>query len=113
MVRLFFKLCVAMAAFVSFAWFGTTVKLGQLTLFQHLRAIGQTQESRELVDGTRQAAEPLVDGVKRRIVGGVTPAPETAKAPTPTETPEEAPAPREKISPAEKRQLRKLIAEHR
>lgn len=121
MVRLF-KLCVAMAAFVAFAWFGTTVKLGPRTLFQHLRAIGQTQESRELVDGTRQAAEPLVEGVKRRLAGAAAsetaPEPdvekssETAKAPGPAPEAGPAPrAPRERVSPADKRQLRKVIAE--
>ena len=105
MFRLF-KLCVGMAGFVAFAWFGTTVKLGQLTLFQHLRAIGQTQESRELLDGTKQAAEPLVDGVRRRIAGG---------APTPTHGggPDASAAPEEKITSADKRQLRRLLADHR
>src|SRR5947199_232635 len=66
MLRLF-KLCLAMGAFLVFAWFGMTVKLGPRTLFQHLRAIGQTKESQDLVDGTREAAEPLVDDVRRRI----------------------------------------------
>ena len=103
MVRLF-KLCVGMAAFVAFAWFGTTVKLGSRTLFQHLRAIGQTQESRDLFDGTREAAEPLVDGVRRRIGGG------TAAAPAGTPDPRSV---EERISAADKRQLRKLIADHR
>jgi hypothetical protein len=63
------KLGFALVGFVAFAWFGATVKLGSQTLFQHLRAIGQTKESQELVDGTRQAAEPLVDDVRRRIGG--------------------------------------------
>jgi len=103
MIRLF-KLCLAMAAFLGFAWFGTTVKLGPRTLFQHLRAIGQTQESRDLVDGTRQAAEPLVDGVRRRIAGEV--ASRAAASP-------DGGAPQERISAADKRQLRKLIADHR
>lgn len=103
MVRLF-KLCVGMAGFLAFAWFGTTVKLGSLTLFQHLRAIGQTQESRELLDGTRQAAEPLVDGVRRRIAGEV--------AARPAASPD-AGVTQERISAADKRQLRKLIADHR
>ncbi len=45
-------------------------KLGSRTLFQHLRAIGQTKESQELVDGTRQVAGPLVDDVRRRVGQG-------------------------------------------
>ena len=66
MFRLF-KLGVALIGFAAFAWFGVTVKLGSQTLFQHLRAISQTKESQELVDGTRQAAGPLADDVRRRF----------------------------------------------
>ena len=59
------KLCLSLAGFLAFAWFGMTVKLGERTLFEHLHAIGQTKESKELVDGTKHAAGPLVDDVKR------------------------------------------------
>ena len=69
MFRLF-KLGVALIGFAAFAWFGVTVKLGSQTLFQHLRAISQTKESQELVDGTRQAAGPLADDVRRRFQEG-------------------------------------------
>jgi hypothetical protein len=65
-----FKLGVALIGFAAFAWFGVTVKLGSQTLFQHLRAISQTKESQELVDGTRQAAGPLADDVRRRFHEG-------------------------------------------
>jgi hypothetical protein len=65
-----FKLGVALLGFAAFAWFGVTVKLGSQTLFQHLRAISQTKESQELVDGTRQAAGPLADDVRRRFQEG-------------------------------------------
>ena len=34
------KLCMSLAAFLVFAWFGATVKLGSRTLFEHLHAIG-------------------------------------------------------------------------
>ena len=102
MLRLL-KLCVGMAAFVAFAWFGTTVKLGPRTLFQHLRAIGQTQESRELIDGTKEAAEPFVDGVRRRLAG----------APAPAAAGPDGGAPEERLSPSDKKQLRKFLADHR
>jgi len=65
-----FKLGVALIGFAAFAWFGVTVKLGSQTLFQHLRAISQTKESQELVEGTRQAAGPLADDVRRRLHEG-------------------------------------------
>jgi hypothetical protein len=100
MLRLL-KLCFALAAFVCFAWFGTTVKLGPRTLFQHMRAIGQTKESQDLVDGTKQAAEPLVDDVRRRLAGKATAA---LAASTP-----DGGAPEERLSDADKRQLRHLI----
>ena len=64
------KLGGSLVGLLAFAWFGVTVKLGSQTLFQHLRAIGQTKESQQLVEGTRQAAGPLVDDVRRRIGGG-------------------------------------------
>ena len=63
------KLGVALVALLAFAWFGMTQKLGSRTLFEHMHAIGQTKESQELVDGTRQAAGPLVDDVRHRIGG--------------------------------------------
>ena len=102
------KLCVALAAFCAFAWFGTTVQLGDRTLFAHLRAIAQTKESQELVDGTKRAAEPLVDGVKRRVAAGVQ-APATAAAPPDGG----ASAPQENVSAADKRQLRRIISSAR
>ncbi len=63
------KLGVGLCGLVAFAWLGLTVKLGSQTLFQHLRAIGESKESHELMDGTREAAGPLVDDVRRRIAG--------------------------------------------
>jgi len=65
-----FKLGIALIGFAAFAWFGVTVKLGSQTLFQHLRAISQTKESQELVEGTREAAGPLADDVRRKFQEG-------------------------------------------
>ena len=61
------KLGIGLCGLVVFAWFGLTVKLGSQTLFQHLHAIGESKESQELMDGTKRAAGPLVDDVRRRI----------------------------------------------
>lgn len=99
------KLGLAMMGLAAFAWFGITHKLGSRTLFQHLRAIGQTKESQELVEGTRQAAGPLVDDVRRKISGKGDPA---------EDSPSSAPAgeggrPQERLSSSEQRQLRKLL----
>jgi len=92
------KLGVALVGFVAFAWFGATVKLGSQTLFEHLHAIGQTKESQELVDGTKQAAGPLVDDVRRRIGSKAEPA-----------TAPDAGAPEERVSASDQHQLRRLI----
>jgi hypothetical protein len=111
MVRLL-KLCIGLAAFVAFAYFGATVPLGSRTLFGHMRAIAETKESQELVDGTKHAAEPLVDGVRRRIAGKpAAPDPVAEKAPpkAPAAAPDAGAAPQEQVSPSEKRQLRRLL----
>jgi len=101
------KVMFMMAMFVAVAWFGSTVKLGERTLFGHLRAIGSTKESQELVDGTKQSAKPLVDDVRRRIAG------ETAAATPPgnpaVATVPDAGPPQEKVTDSERRRLRRLI----
>jgi hypothetical protein len=97
-----FKLGVGLVGFAAFAWFGVTVKLGDQTLFQHLRAIGQTKESQQLMEGTRQAAGPLVDDVRRRFHEG------TADRPTPDGGAVVA-APEERVSAADRQALHHLI----
>ena len=94
------KLGVGLIGLAAFAWFGISYKLGDLTLFQHLRAIGQTKESQQLVDGTKQVAGPLVDDVRRRVSGNAAGAGKGAP---------DAGAPMEKLSSSEQRQLRDLL----
>ena len=97
------KLGASLFALLAFAWFGMTHKLGSRTLFEHLQAIGQTKESQELVDGTRQVAGPLVDDVRHRIGGKG----EGADKPPPMSR--DAGAPQERLSSSEQRQLRYLL----
>ncbi len=103
MFRLF-KLGVALIGFAAFAWFGVTVKLGSQTLFQHLRAISQTKESQELVEGTREAAGPLADDVRRRFKEGTADkhAPDAGVGPG-------AGPPEERVSAADRQALHHLI----
>jgi hypothetical protein len=104
------KLGVGLVALAAIAWFGITVKLGPRTLFQHLRAIGQTKESQELVDGTKQAAGPLVDDVRRRISGKPDGASGGHAAPPGGDSaPGKPAAPQERLSDSEQRQLRELL----
>ena len=119
------KLCMSLVAFVALAWFGATVKLGSRTLFEHMRAIAGTKESQELVDGTKQAAEPLVDDVKRHIgrgddkgdKGDKTVKAEKGEGDRQARVrtaPPDAGAAQDDFSPSERRQLRRLLgaAEH-
>jgi hypothetical protein len=98
------KLGVSMVALLAFAWFGMTYKLGARTLFEHLHAIGQTKESQELVDGTRQVAGPLVDDVRQRVGGKDHP-----EGNRPPPMARDAGAPQERLSSSEQRQLRYLL----
>ena len=117
------KLGITLVGLAAFAWFGVTVKLGSMTLFQHLRAIGQTKESQELVDGTRQAAGPLVDDVRRKFQEGTKDgakdgahlaakdgksAKDGAKETAAKAAPDEGP-PEEHVSAADRQALHRLI----
>jgi hypothetical protein len=106
-----FKLGVALIGFAAFAWFGVTVKLGSQTLFQHLRAISQTKESQELVEGTRQAAGPLADDVRRRFHEGTaegTAGTADKHAPDAGASPGASP-PEERVSATDRQALHHLI----
>ena len=52
-------------------WFGTTVPLGNRTLFEHIQAIWKTPESRGLVRGAKDKVGTLVDHATNRVVKGV------------------------------------------
>jgi hypothetical protein len=95
------KLGISMVALLAFAWFGMTVKLGSHTLFEHLHAIGQTKESQELMDGTRQAVRQGVS------TGGAAAAGNKDDRPPPVAR--DAGAPLERLSSSEQRQLRYLL----
>jgi hypothetical protein len=68
------RLLISLAMLGAFVWFGMTVKLGDKTLFEHLSAIGQSKETKDLVEGTKEAAKPVWDHVEKKIShdGGVT-----------------------------------------
>jgi hypothetical protein len=100
------KVGASLVALLAFAWFGMTFKLGSRTLFEHLHAIGQTKESQELVDGTRQAA----DDVRHRIGGkdqSGRAEPGDDRRPPPMAR--DAGAPLERLSSSEQRQLKYLL----
>jgi hypothetical protein len=60
------------AAFVvAFIWFGSNVKLGKFTLFGHVQRIWKSDETQDLVKGTKEAAGPTIEKVKRGVEVGV------------------------------------------
>jgi hypothetical protein len=67
----FLRLVIYLAALVAFIWFGTTVKLGERTLFGHVQNIWKTHESQELVDGTKGKVGELVDRASDKVSKGV------------------------------------------
>jgi hypothetical protein len=102
------KLGASLIALLAFAWFGMTQKLGSRTLFEHAQAIWQTKESQELVDGTRQAAGPLVDDVRHRI-GQREKGEKGESEGKPAPMSRDAGAPQERLTASEQRQLRYLL----
>jgi hypothetical protein len=65
MVFKLLKLLIGIGCLGIFAWWAATVPLGERTLFEHLRAIGKTKESQELVRGTKEKASEM----KKRLAG--------------------------------------------
>lgn len=53
------KFLVSLGCLAAFVWWGVTVPLGERTLFQHVRAIGQSRESQELVRGAKDKVTDL------------------------------------------------------
>jgi len=52
-------------------WFGTSVKLGDHTLFGHAKRIWNTSETQDLVNGAKEKAGPAVEKVKRGVKAGL------------------------------------------
>jgi hypothetical protein len=55
--------------FAIVVWFVTSVPLGRLTLWQHLRAISSTQEVKDLTDGTKQEARKVAERLLQKDAG--------------------------------------------
>jgi hypothetical protein len=104
------KLLMSLVGLAAFIWFGANVPLGSQTLFQHLQAIGRTRETKDMLDGARESAKPLMDSVRRKIANSaVDSTTGTAALPDGGGAP-----PAEEISQADKQRLKKLLAgEHR
>jgi hypothetical protein len=98
------RLLLALVALVVLVWFGANVRLGSRTLFQHLQAVGSTRETREFFDGTRQSAQPIVDGVRKRLGSNAAPDNQIGKT-----VPDAGAPPGEDVSPLDRLRLRKVL----
>ncbi|HEY0706209.1 MAG TPA: hypothetical protein VGG33_05395 [Polyangia bacterium] len=61
---------VTILGFAAVVWFGVTVELGERTLFGHLRAIGGSNEAKQLWDGTRNKVTDLVGPAGKNAIEG-------------------------------------------
>ncbi len=98
-------------------YYGTTVKLGDRTFYQHLRAIWETKETDELRRGTKEKVGGLVDEATDRVVKGV-----AEHAPgkvlmrgdgTTEESAVPSLPPQENVSPEDRKALRNIIGQGR
>jgi len=65
------RLIFVLGGLGAFIWFGMTVRLGEQTLFEHIQAIWKTQESQDLMRGTKEKMGNLVDRATDKVVKGV------------------------------------------
>ncbi|HEY4238830.1 MAG TPA: hypothetical protein VGM88_03410 [Kofleriaceae bacterium] len=72
-------------------WAAVSVPLGKKTLVEHVRAIWNTPETKDLRDGVREKAAPAVDRIERGAKAGYEAATHDDSA-TPDAAPDAAPA---------------------
>ena len=72
---------------VAVLWASCTVKLGALTLAEHVDRIGETEQAQELLDGTRGRISPVLEDMKQRIFGEYVEAPTRAPGDRPRPSP--------------------------
>ncbi len=64
------KALVYLAIIIAIVWFSVSVKLGQKTLVEHVRAIWHTQEVQDLKNGVEDKTAPAVDKIERGAKAG-------------------------------------------
>jgi hypothetical protein len=104
------KLLVSLVCLGVFVWWGLTVQLGAHTLFGHIAAIGSSKESKELVRGTKEKVADL----KKQIVADKDRDRDKAAPPKELELtgethPPVKPAPQERLTNADRRDIKRLL----
>jgi hypothetical protein len=111
------KLALLLGLLGAGTYYGMTAKLGDRTFFQHVRAIWETQETKELRRGAKQKVSGLVDEATDGVVKGV-----ARNAPgkvsmrgegTAGETAVPSQPPQENLSPQDRKALRNIIGQGR
>ena len=64
------KAILYLAIIVGLAYCGATVKLGNKTFFEHVRAIWHTEEVQDLKKGVEDKAAPAVDKLEKGAKAG-------------------------------------------
>lgn len=59
------KLVIYVGLLLGFIWFGMTVPLGKRTLFGHVERIWKSEETQDLVEGTKETAKPAIEKIKK------------------------------------------------
>jgi hypothetical protein len=72
---------ISVAFLAILLWAAFTIKLGRYTFAEHIDRIGQTDEAKELIDGTRSRISPGLEEVKQRMFGEYVEAPTHLAAP--------------------------------
>ena len=110
------KFLVVMGLLGAGVYYGMTVKLGERTFFEHVRAIWDTKETKELRRSTSEKVGGLVDEATDHVVKGV-----VKNAPgkvlmrgdgTDTDAIPTQP-PQEELSPQDRKALRNIIGQGR
>jgi len=111
------KIALVLGLLGAGGYYGMTVKLGDRTFFQHVRAIWGTKETQQLRRGTKQkvgglvedATDHVIKGVSKSIPGKVLMRGEGTGNQTavPTEPPQE------NLSPQDRKALRNIIGQAR
>ena len=112
------KLLLVLGLLGAGVFYGMTVKLGDRTFFQHIRAIWAAKESQELRRGTKEKVGGLVDEAADHVVKGVAknaPGKVLTRGDGMEGDKDAIPAqpPQEKLSPQDRKALRNIIGQGR
>lgn len=65
------KTLAALALLCGFAYCGATVPLGERTFFGHVAQIWASEETQDLVNGVKEASDPMLDRIERGVEAGM------------------------------------------